>query len=430
MNMREKFGTRHRSMLAALLGLTLVLAGCGGGEPADDPDPGTGDGTDGEQNEQAELETFTIGMSSALDSFLAEIAEAGAQGAELAVEHVNADGGVADKWELELDVRDDQLNPEQAVASMRSWSESGVNVVIGGMITPICKAASEFAEQNDMVWLHAHCSADEVSGPPWGEKPWSANGFAIASRDSRISGDLGRYIGRNLDVEHFDVFGYDYQVGHELWQRSLEGMQAEGLEPNVNQETWVPLGETAFRPQLSAMSRNLAGDDPAARGLFVSTFGSGTAAFLQQSQPLGLWDDYGLMTGAGAYYEVARSLNGSSPEFLNAYDYHYACVDNDLNDKFVEDYESRFGVKPTTQSFQGYNGVLAIAAALETADSTETADLVEAFKGLEVDGLAGTFTIGAESQQAEQGTMVARLVGNPEAPEGVEFLECEVVEPS
>ncbi|MGB4135803.1 MAG: ABC transporter substrate-binding protein, partial [Microbacterium sp.] len=84
--------------------------------------------------------------------------------------------------------------------------------------------------------------------------------------------------------------------------------------------------------------------------------------------------------------------------------------------------------KPDSGAFQGYLAVQLLAAAIEKADSTDTAKVQEALKGLSLETPQGLkMTIDAETHAGNGAATVALLQGDPQAPQGVSITDCSLV---
>lgn len=161
--------------------------------------------------------------------------------------------------------------------------------------------------------------------------------------------------------------------------------------------------------------------------MFLSTYGAGTTAFLQQAEAFDIVDRVGLLASAGGYEPVARALDGAAPEMWNAYDYAYAAYDNDFNTRFVDEFLEQTGERPMAWSYDGYVSGYAYVAAVDAAGSADPDAVVEALAGLEFEGAPGTLRFDPETHQLLAPVVISQTVGNPEAAEGVEYLNTVAV---
>lgn len=375
-----------------------------------------------------EAETVTIGVIGPYEGGFAEIGQNILEGAELAVTHINEDGGLlGGAITLAVDAKDEQMNPEAATQAAREFINEGTPLIAGFLSSSDCFAAAPVIDELGGVFVSSTCSSNDLTGVLTGEAPY-ARSFFLATRDIQMARGLAAVVAdRFPNIEVFDVFGYDYSVGHAMWENFIDELRTyHGMEVEINQEFFVPFGEANYRTQISALSRGLEGDQET-RGLFLSMFGAGTSAFVQQSEPFDLVTEYAVTLNSGSYYPVARALDGAAPEIWASYDYHPDAYDNAVNDRFVSDFQELHGRLPVAWAAQGYSTIMAYAAAIEAAGSADPDAIVSALEGLTFETPRGTMFMNGDTHLAETDILIKHTVGNPDAPEGVEFLDAYFV---
>lgn len=137
----------------------LLLTACGGGdgeEPAadatDTPNATATDTPDGATETAAPSgDPLTLGMVDGLTGSTAFGGQADVCGARIAVEVVNEDGGILGR-PVELDVHDDEATPAVAAQAASELAGSGVQFVVGGVISSTLLAAIPI--YNDAGILH------------------------------------------------------------------------------------------------------------------------------------------------------------------------------------------------------------------------------------------------------------------------------------
>jgi branched-chain amino acid transport system substrate-binding protein len=113
----------------------------------------------------------------------------------------------------------------------------------------------------------------------------------------------------------------------------------------------------------------------------------------------------GLLTGEPEYLDP---LKDEAPEGWVVTGYPWYSIDTPEHNAFLEAYQTRWDDYPRIGSIVGYNTMLAIAAAIEKAGSTETEALVDAFKGLEFDTPVGQVTFRDIDHQSTMGAYVGK----------------------
>ena len=118
-----------KKILALLLALVMIfgLVGCGGGEAGG-----------------AEGDTIKIGVNYELSGAVATYGQSSLDGVELAIDEINAAGGV-NGYTVVARVEDDQADPAQAVQAYATLFDDGMDVTMGGTTSGACIAITEEA---------------------------------------------------------------------------------------------------------------------------------------------------------------------------------------------------------------------------------------------------------------------------------------------
>src|ERR1700719_997980 len=98
-------------------------------------------------------ETLKVGLVAAMSGQSAKSGEAIVRGLSLAIDEINAKGGVLGK-KVELVVRDDESNPAKGVIAARELVQrEKVAVLFGGLDTPVSMAIVPFANQSKVPYM-------------------------------------------------------------------------------------------------------------------------------------------------------------------------------------------------------------------------------------------------------------------------------------
>ena len=403
---------RLSTAIAAAAVITLGLTACAGS----DASGGEGGSADGGG------ETVKIGVVLPFTGVQAAIAELEGEGAAVAAEQINEAGGIAGKWQIELVEADDQLDTGRSATVIRDLNDKGVSLAIGGQTSDLCKSSAEAAQRFDMTFIGAHCTSPDLVDPPITD-----NFFMIGQQMTTLANAIGISLAEAYpDVDTWDVVTYDVAAMRSSWDIAKGAMEDElGHAIQEGERYAVPVGATTLRNEIAGL---VATPDKEKRGLFLGVYGAGTTAFLQQAAPTGILDDYAVVAQTGVYWPTAVSMDGAAPSITNVHDYFYPCQDTPENDEFVSAFEEATGEKPDSGAYQGYLAVQLLAAAIEKADSIETAKVQEALKGLTIDTPQGLeMTIDADTHAGNGAATVAVLAGDSDAPQGVGITKCKLV---
>ncbi|MEX0368865.1 MAG: ABC transporter substrate-binding protein [Ruegeria sp.] len=327
------------------------------------------------------------------------------KGWQLAVEQINAAGGVGGK-QLEVISRDDTGDPATAIRIAEELvSKEGAVLIFGTFLSNIGLAVSDFAKQKEVLFLASEPLSDAIV--------WSkGNKYTYRLRPStHMQAAMLAEQAAKLDAVKWATVAPNYAYGQDAvaaFKRELSK-----LRPDVEfvEEQWPPV----FKIDAGSTVRALEASKPDA--IFNVTFGGDLAKFVREGSLRFLFEDRDVVSLLTGEPEYLQPLAGEAPEGWIVTGYPATDIATDEHKAFADAYIEKFGEEPKTGSIVGYNSVLTIAAALEKAGSTETEALLAAMEGLTVDSSpTGPFTFRAADHQSTMGAYVGKtglVDGNP-----------------
>ena len=379
------------SMLLAAAMCTSLLAGCGGSGDTGAADNTADSAADGASTSAAGG-VFKLGGTGPLTGAAAIYGNAAKNGAQIAVDEINAEGGAI---QFELKYEDDEHDAEKAVNAYNALKDWGMQISLGSVTSKPCEAtaaetfadrifaltpsASSVAVTADKDNMYQMCFADPNQGTA------SAQYIADQKLGSKIA-----VIYKNDDV---------YSSG--IYEKFKAEADAKGLEI-VSATTFTDASANDFSVQLGEAKS--AGADL----LFLPMYYQPASLILKQAHDMGYAPKFfgvdgmdGILTLEGFDTSLAEGVMLLTPFNADAED--------EKTKSFVEKYKSQFGDVPNQFAADAYDCVYAYKAALEQAGCTadmsaeELCDkLIEAFSSLTFDGLTGetmTWTDGAVSKE-------------------------------
>jgi len=325
---------------------------------------------------------------------MAAFAEPYKNGIELALEKINADGGVLDR-PLEFIYRDDQGKPGEAIKIAEELvNREEVAMLTGTILSNVGLALSSFAAEKKVVYLASEPLADALV--------WEAgNDYTFRLRTSTyMQAAMLAEEAAKTDAVKYATIAPNYAYGKDAVAAFKKALTA--LRPDVEfvTEQWPALFKIDAGAEVQALER--AKPD----AIYNVTFGGDLAKFVREGTTRGLFDGrnvYGLLTGEPEYLEP---LADEAPVGWTVTGYPWYDFEDGPNKVFVDEYIARFDDTPKIGSVVGYMTALSIAAALEKAGSMETEAIREAFVGLELDTPFGPIVYRSQDHQSTMGAFV------------------------
>jgi branched-chain amino acid transport system substrate-binding protein len=318
------------------------------------------------------------------------------KGWELAVEEVNAAGGVLGK-KLQVISRDDNATPGDAVRVAEELvSREGVVLITGTFLSNIGLAVTDFAKQRKVFFLAAEPLSDKIT---WA----NGNRYTYRLRPSTyMQTAMLMPEAVKLKKKRWAIVYPNYEYGQSAAATFKTMLKAAQADVEFVAEQATPLG----RIDAGAVTQALADAKPDA--IFNVLFGADLSKFVREGQTRELFkgrEVVSLLTGEPEYIEP---LKEEAPVGWIVTGYPYYGIPTEEHKKFFITYFRKYNEYPKLGSVVGYATIWSIAEGIKKAKSTDTEKLIAAFKGLTLMSPLGKITYRASDNQSTMGAFVGR----------------------
>ena len=360
------------SMLLAGAMLVGTLAGCGGGSDT----PANGSGT---TENTASGTVFKIGGTSPLTGDAAIYGNAVKNGAELAVQEINAEGG---DIQFEVHFEDDQGQPDLAANAYAALKDWGMQLSLGAVTSKPGEAIAPLHQEDHIFALTPSASSEaNVEGNDVVfQMCFTDPNQGLASADYIANQQLGTKIG--IIYQSDEV----YSVG--IRDTFVEEAEAKGLNIVVEQ-TFTADNRNDFSVQLNACR------DAGADLLFLPIYYTPASLILTQANQMGYAPKIFGVDGMDGILTV-ENFDTSLAEGVMLLTPFNADATDETTANFVTKYEEAYGETPNQFAADAYDCIYAYKLALETAGCTpdmsasELCDaMLETFPTITFEGLTG-----------------------------------------
>ncbi|MFV0414069.1 MAG: ABC transporter substrate-binding protein [Oscillospiraceae bacterium] len=365
------------SILAAA-SLLFSLAACGGA--ASSSAAASAPAASGSAS--ASTESVRIGVISPNTGNLAAYGEAVTNGIKLAIEEINAAGGVLGGRSLEVvDYLDDKGDSSEGANAFNKLTSEGVSAIIGSVTSGVTAGLATLADEQGMLLLTPTATADTVTeGFP--------SVFRACFRDSYQGEMVAKFAAEELGVTKVGVLyasGDAYSAG--LYEAFKNAAETYGLEI-VGTESSSSTDDTDFNAQLT----NLASSG--AELIFAPYYYSAVGPYIvPQARAAGF---EGYLIGADGWDGTIGTMVEDKTLYNDTFfTNHYAADDpSEKVQAFVTAYSDEFGADSLNAlAALAYDSVYMLAQAIDAAGSDATADIVTAMTGMSFEGVTGSFTL-------------------------------------
>ena len=319
------------------------------------------------------------------------------KGIELAVEEVNAAGGVLGR-KIEVISRDDNGNPGDAVrVAEELLSREQVSFLIGTFPSNVGLAVADFAKQRKVLFIAAEPLTDKIV---WD----SGNAYTFRLRTSTYM-QTAMLIpdAAKLKKKRWAIVYPNYEYGQSATAAFKKLLKEKQPDVEFVAEQAPPLGKI----DAGAVAQALADAKPDA--IFSSLFGADLAKFVREGQTRGLFkgvEVFNLLAGEPEYLDP---LKEEAPEGWYVTGYPWSEIKTPEHTKFLTAYQAKFKDYPRLGSVVGYSTVMSAVEAIKKAGSLDQDKLIAAASGLKLMTPFGMVEYRPIDHQSTMGAYVGRI---------------------
>lgn len=354
----------------------------------------------GASSEASSDKVFKIGGIGPVTGAAAVYGLAVKNGAQTAVDEINADGGI-NGYQIEFNFQDDEHDAEKSVNAYNTLKDWGVQVLMGTVTSAPCVAVADKTNADNMFQITPSGSSVECAQNP--------NVFRVCFSDPDQGAASATYIAENKLAEKISVI-YDssdvYSSG--IYEKFAAEAANQGLEI-VDAEAFTADSNKDFSTQLQKAK------DAGADLVFLPIYYTEASLILKQADTMGYAPKFFGCDGMDGILQV-ENFDTKLAEGLMLLTPFAADAQDELTQKFVTSYKENYGETPIQFAADAYDAIYAIKAAMEEADITpetsvsDTCDkMKEAMLKIKVNGLTGedmTWTEDGEPHKAPKAVKV------------------------
>jgi branched-chain amino acid transport system substrate-binding protein len=344
---------RFAGLLAALA-VAVVMTACG---------DGGGKGSD----------TIPIAMVGPVTGQYASFGQQMTNGAQMAVEDINAAGGVLGK-KLDLDVGDDACDPKQAVAVANQMVGNGVALVAGHYCSGSSIPASKVYAEANLVQI-----SPASTNPAFTDDRAGPNIYRVCGRDDQQGGVAGKYLAKHFADKNIAFVHDKTAYGKGLADETKKAMNEAGKQEAMYEA--ITAGEKDYSALVSKLKR--ANIDV----VYFGGYHTEAGLIIRQMRDQGM--NTILMGGDALITQEFWSITGPAGEGT-LMTFSPDPRKNLAAAEVVKRFKDK-GIEPEGYVLYTYAAIQAWKQATDKAKSVDSAEVVKALNDTEFDTVIGKF---------------------------------------
>ena len=360
---------RFLAMVLAAAMMLTAMVGCGNGN--------TQDGGNA-NNAGATGDTIKIGGLAPLTGDVSVYGVAVDNGVKMAVEEINADGGVLGK-QIEYIVYDEKGDATEAVNAYNKLVQSdNVVAIVGDVTSKPTLAVAQQAAKDKIPLITASGTAENITQA--GE-----NIFRACFIDPFQGELMASYASKKLEKKTAAII---YNISDDYSKGLYEAFEAAAgdLGIEVVQVEGYGKGTVDFKAQLT----NIKSKNPDV--IFLPVYYQDVALIAVQAKELGIEAQF---LGTDGWDGVIGQVDESNMDAVNGAYFcsQYSAQSDDPNlQAFLSKYKETYGMDASQFAVLGYDAMKMLAQAISEAGSTDSAAITSAMAAIDFTGLTGHMT--------------------------------------
>lgn len=314
---------------------------------------------------QGQGEALRIGHLTPRTGFLGPLGEFAQQAAQLAVEEINAAGGINGR-KVEL-LSEDSVNPQTASAKAeRMIQRDKVACIVGEINSASALAISQVATREKILFINTGANSDALRGADC--KRYM---FHVEAQNTMMVRAAGRALLDKGLIKGKKAYALtaDYAFGHDLLKQAKKFLAAN--DATIAGEDLIPTELTDFSPFLLKIRQ--ARPDV----VICNLAGAQITNFLKQ------YSEFGLpFPVAGFGFDTALAWGAGAGNFLGTWPviWHHM-VESPSAQKFVAAFKAKYKRPPENQAWGDYTAMKIVAQSMNTLKSTDSTKVGEHLEG-------------------------------------------------
>lgn len=318
------------------------------------------------------------------------------EGATLAVETLNAQGGALGR-RYELVTQGHEGPPAAAVAAAQKLVlQQGVSFFTS--LSPSGNSLALSAKLRDLnaIYLDASAASDDLTG-----KACNPNYFRIGVPDSAHVMVWKDLMVRN-NIKSVDMMMSDIAAARDAAKQLTAVLPTIGA--TLQKELYAPLTTSDYGGNIAQLQAKPA----EALAMYVPS--SAGINLAKQQAPFGLFDKYKLVVSSSMVNEILVPGQGDTTVGVWSSQSYHASLPGKANADFVAAFEKRFGKKPAYLAADAYLSFIVLNEAIKKAGSTDVAAVRKALEGIKLNTIVGEVQMRAADHQMVRPLVVVQAV--------------------
>lgn len=355
-------------------------------------------------------EPYPLGVALGLSGTGAPYSKEGLEAIEMAVNEINAKGGLLGKHPIRLFIRDTQTNPEMAKQMVQKLiQEDKVRAIIGTYSSACAIAIKPICKENGVIHIATISNSEDITKIDFSPYTYSVVPNTYMMAKGLVMGVIK--LAREKGWEKYATIASDYAWGHSSQKIQVDLLKQMAPDIKLLEAYWPRLGEIQFNSFVVAIM--------ARKPDFVlgTIGGADNARWMRDAKEYGFFKNIeytgGLISVSELVSQARRIRRGLYGRCRAPF---FAHMDVPMMAHLVNSYKAKYDRYPTDWAAMSYDGVYALKQGIEKAASIDTEKVKDAMKEMTVDTTRGQLSFREIDNQLSCSAYFGRVADDPSYP--------------
>jgi branched-chain amino acid transport system substrate-binding protein len=353
--------------------------------------------------------TVKIGVLVIDSGNLSAISNEQLDAAKLAVEKINAEGGINGK-KLSLAVQSYAGTPATAItAATRLVKQDGAMYVTGLITSAVALALGPKMAPLGAIIVDPVSQAEDQTAAKC-----NASYYRVSTSDPMILNSIRGHLNKSK-VSSWDTISLDSVNGHDFASNFAGIAKAKGARNGMS--LFSPVGTSDFGAYISQLMAS------PSDGLAITLQGADAVAFAKQQHQFGLFKKYKQIIVNGFATDEQLPAIGDMVVGIERTVSYFHTLDFEKNKEFVKQFKAKYGRVPVYNNADIYVAIDVLGAAMKKAGSDDVRTVKKALEGIKVNTIVGDVEMRALDHQLIRPQLIMKLEPNAKGQPEYRMLE-------
>ncbi|MBU1398068.1 MAG: ABC transporter substrate-binding protein [Proteobacteria bacterium] len=355
-------------------------------------------------------EPYNLGVALGLTGAGALYSADGVEGIKLAVEEINAKGGLLGQHKIELFIRDSQTKPDVGVREVKDLIlRDKIRAVINDYSSAVAMAVKPIAQEYKVLHIASISNSENIT--MINPSPYTFQVVPNSYMQAKAAAVAIAKMAKQKGWKEYITIASDYEWGRSTQASAVKFLKETSPDLTLKKEFWPRLGETQFTSYITGIM--------ASKPDFVlgSVASNDNVAWMEQAKNYGFFDKIpypGSLITVTELMLQAKTLTRGIIALTRAP--FFAHMDNPMMADFVKNYRAKYNKYPSDWAVLCYDAVYALKQGVEKAKTIDTEKVKDAMKGMTVDLTRGRLTFRTIDNQLSCSSYTGTIADDPRYP--------------